>query len=146
MKEFPLLKQQFLFYNCFIISSDEAKSSYDKVIIKYKELNGINLFYKADYLYLKYTNDNIFTIKNGNEMPIKQNKFCFLKQHILYYNFLEMCLQNKKDKKPIDSTQINEILYRTLLKILYLLESDDSPKINYGISKIFNCTCIYIRL
>lgn len=139
LKNFPILRLQYLFYNCFIISSKEMNTLYESAKFQIKKLNDVEIYYSPDYLYEKYPNNSAFERINSQN----EKKFYFLKEHIFYYQYL-LFLTESKEKGDIKTDQINEILYRTLMNRLYLLQ--DYPNENnehYGISYIFNAPCIY---
>lgn len=140
LKNFPILRLQYLFYNCFIISSKEMNTLYESAKgQQIKKLNDVEIYYSPDYLYEKYPNNSAFERINSQN----EKKFYFLKEHIFYYQYL-LLLTESKEKGDIKTEQINEISYRTLMNRLYLLH--DYPNENnehYGISYIFNAPCIY---
>ena len=140
MKDYPELQEQYLFYNCFIISSKEIMSLYEEVKIKYsKYIENIEVYYTPNYLYGKDPKNSIFEIINQQKDQI----YYFLREHIFYFQFLLKCLNDKKAKKKVNELQINEIFYRTLMNRLYKLQSNPSSNLNYGIGNIYNSTCIY---
>ena len=140
LKNFPILRLQYLFYNCFIISSKEMNTLYESAKCQQiKKLNDVEIYYSPCYLYEKYPNNSAFERINSQN----EKKFYFLKEHIFYYQYL-LLLTESKEKGDIKTEQINEISYRTLMNRLYLLH--DYPNENnehYGISYIFNAPCIY---
>ena len=140
LNDYPELQDQYLYYKSFIISSKDIKSQYDKAIINgEKYIIDIEVYYTANYLYDIDPENSIFKIINQQ----KDKKYYFLKEHIFYYKFLLKCLNDKKNKNKVDELNINEIFYRTLLNRLYILQSNPSPNLNYGIGKIYNAVCIY---
>ena len=146
LKDYPLLKMQYLFFNCFIISSDDIMSIYKRAKFNhFKNLNNIEIYYTPNYLYKIKSEDKIFDIINQQ----MNKKYYFLKEHIFYYQFLLKCLRVKESKERdaneiIDIKNINEIAYRTLLNRLYLIyDNPEINSINYGINEIFGVPCIY---
>ena len=52
LKDYPDLIQQYKFYNCLIISSDEIYTHYDEAQRKYKNnLRNIEIYYCAQIIY-----------------------------------------------------------------------------------------------
>ena len=150
LKDFYELKEQYLFFDCFIISSQHFMNLYRRAQEKANEkFNNIEIYYTPNYLYDKKKNDQIFEQINKQE----NKNFYFLKEHIFYYQYLLQCIQLKKEmelkgqkikKGELDTTQINEIFYRTLLNRLYLLcDQPNFKSNNYGLSEIFGVPCIY---
>ena len=140
LKDYPKLQQQYVFYNCFIISSKEIMSQYKEAGIKGTNyIKDIEVYFTPNYLYNNDPSNSIFKMINHQ----KEKKYYFLKEHIFYYQFLLKCLDDKKNKNKIDTLQINEIFYRTLLNRLYKLQSNPDSNLNYGIGEIFNLICIY---
>ena len=150
LNDYSQLKKQYLFFDCFIISSDNIMYLYQKA--KKKEninFKNVEIYYTPKYLFNIKRRNQIFDIINRQKMK----KFYYLREHIFYYQYLLQCLQLKKEmekkkikmkKEEIDTSYINEISYRTLLNRLYLL--CDQPNLknnNYGISEIFGVPCIY---
>ena len=147
-KHSEILKNQYLFFNCFIISSDKINSLIGKEkISKINKLNNIEIYYAPNYLYSIKPENKIF--ENINSQNDK--RYYFLKEHMFYYKFLLQCLQfnNKKgqnngEKEILNLKKINEISYRTLINRLYLLyDNPDTIDINYGKTDIFGVPCIY---
>ena len=142
LKDYPVLKMQYLFLNCFVISSDDILFLYKKAQENIKILNNIETYYTPEYLYKIKKDDPIFEIINK-----QVNKtYYYLKEHIFYYQYLLRCLKVKNDKEnkgAIDTLNISEISYRTLLNRLYLLYDNINSNDNYGISEIFGVPCIY---
>ena len=150
LNDYSQLKKQYLFFDCFIISSDNIMYLYQRA--KKKEninFKNVEIYYTPKYLFNIKRRNQIFDIINRQKMK----KFYYLREHIFYYQYLLQCLQLKKEmekkkikmkKEEIDTSYINEISYRTLLNRLYLL--CDQPNLknnNYGISEIFGVPCIY---
>ena len=146
LNNFQNLKYQYLFYECFIISSKEINQELEEAKKRnIKNLDKVKFYYTPDYLHILDSKNKIFYIKNNNNFLL-QEKFYFLKEHIFYYSFLETFVKLKKENKSNNENKesINEIFYRTLLNRLYALETkDNESNINFGISKIFGCPCIY---
>ena len=62
LKDYPELRLQYLFYNCFIISSEEMNQLYERAKSKQiKKFNDVEIYYSPDYLYQK--NPNIQYLK-----------------------------------------------------------------------------------
>ena len=108
-----------------------------KAIDKFDE---IEKYFTPNYLYEIDPKNEIFKIINNKK---EDQSYFFIKEHIFYYQFLIKCLKDEKNKKKVNKAEISEIFYRTLLNRLYILYSDPKPRINYGISEVFNLTCIY---
>ena len=150
LEDFYELKEQYLFFDCFIISSQHFMNLYQRAQEKANEkFNNIEIYYTPNYLYDKNKNNQIFEQINKQ---VNKN-FYFLKEHIFYYQYLLQCIQLKKEmelkgqkikKEELDTTHINEIFYRTLLNRLYLLcDQPNFKSNNYGLSEIFGVPCIY---
>lgn len=95
LEVFPGLKQQYVFYNCFIISSKKLSEEYEKAKSqkeKIKCFDEIEIYFTPNYLYEKDPKNEIFNIITQQKEP----KFYFLKEHIFYYKFLLKCLDDKK--------------------------------------------------
>ena len=108
LKDFPRLRMQYLFYNCFIISSEEMNTLYEIAKgEKIKKLNDVEIYYSPDYLYKKYPGNSAFE-KINSQIP---KKFYFLKEHIFYYQYLLLLIESK-EKYGIKTDQISEITYR----------------------------------
>ena len=140
LKDYPELRLQYLFYNCFIISSEEMNELYENAKSKQiKKFNDVEIYYSPDYLYQKNPNNSVFEKINSQ---IKK-KFYFLKEHIFYYQYLLLLIESK-EKDGIKEDKISEISYRTLMDRLYSLYDDnEANKENYGINYIYNVPCIY---
>ena len=140
LKDYPELRLQYLFYNCFIISSEEMNQLYERAKSKQiKKFNDVEIYYSPDYLYQKNPNNSVFEKINSQ---IKK-KFYFLKEHIFYYQYLLLLIESK-EKDGIKEDKISEISYRTLMDRLYSLYDDnEANKENYGINYIYNVPCIY---
>ena len=140
LKDYPELRLQYLFYNCFIISSEEMNELYERAKSKQiKKFNDVEIYYSPDYLYQKNPNNSVFEKINSQ---IKK-KFYFLKEHIFYYQYLLLLIESK-EKDGIKEDKISEISYRTLMDRLYSLYDDnEANKENYGINYIYNVPCIY---
>ena len=140
LKDYPELRLQYLFYNCFIISSEEMSELYERAKSKQiKKFNDVEIYYSPDYLYQKNPNNSVFEKINSQ---IKK-KFYFLKEHIFYYQYLLLLIESK-EKDGIKEDKISEISYRTLMDRLYSLYDDnEANKENYGINYIYNVPCIY---
>ena len=140
LKDYPELRLQYLFYNCFIISSEEMNELYENAKSKQiKKFNDVEIYYSPDYLYQKNPNNSVFKKINSQ---IKK-KFYFLKEHIFYYQYLLLLIESK-EKDGIKEDKISEISYRTLMDRLYSLYDDnEANKENYGINYIYNVPCIY---
>ena len=140
LKDYPELRLQYLFYNCFIISSEEMNELYENAKSKQiKKFNDVEIYYSPDYLYQKNPNNPVFEKINSQ---IKK-KFYFLKEHIFYYQYLLLLIESK-EKDGIKEDKISEISYRTLMDRLYSLYDDnEANKENYGINYIYNVPCIY---
>ena len=140
LKDYPELRLQYLFYNCFIISSEEMNQLYERAKSKQiKKFNDVEIYYSPDYLYQKNPNNSAFEKINSQ---IKK-KFYFLKEHIFYYQYLLLLIESK-EKDGIKEDKISEISYRTLMDRLYSLYDDnEANKENYGINYIYNVPCIY---
>ena len=140
LKDYPELRLQYLFYNCFIISSEEMNQLYERAKSKQiKKFNDVEIYYSPDYLYQKDPNNSVFEKINSK---IKK-KFYFLKEHIFYYQYLLLLIESK-EKDGIKEDKISEISYRTLMDRLYSLYDDnEANKENYGINYIYNVPCIY---
>ena len=147
-KHSEILKNQYLFFNCFIISSDKINSLIEKEkISKIDKLNNIEIYYAPNYLYSIKPQNKIF--ENINSQNDK--RYYFLKEHMFYYKFLLQCLQfntkkgqNNGEKEIPNLKKINEISYRTLINRLYLLyDNPDTTDINFGKTDIFGVPCIY---
>ena len=140
LKDYPELRLQYLFYNCFIISSEEMNQLYERAKSKQiKKFNDVEIYYSPDYLFQKNPNNSVFEKINSQ---IKK-KFYFLKEHIFYYQYLLLLIESK-EKDGIKEDKISEISYRTLMDRLYSLYDDnEANKENYGINYIYNVPCIY---
>ena len=140
LKDYPELRLQYLFYNCFIISSEEMNELYERAKSKQiKKFNDVEIYYSPDYLYQKNPNNSAF---DKISLQIKK-KFYFLKEHIFYYQYLLLLIESK-EKDGIKEDKISEISYRTLMDRLYSLYDDnEANKENYGINYIYNVPCIY---
>ena len=140
LKDYPELRLQYLFYNCFIISSEEMNELYERAKSKQiKKFNDVEIYYSPDYLYQKNLNNSVFEKINSQ---IKK-KFYFLKEHIFYYQYLLLLIESK-EKDGIKEDKISEISYRTLMDRLYsLYDNNEANKENYGINYIYNVPCIY---
>ena len=140
LKDYPELRLQYLFYNCFIISSEEMNELYERAKSKQiKKFNDVEIYYSPDYLYQKNPTNSVFEKINSQ---IKK-KFYFLKEHIFYYQYLLLLIESK-EKDGIKEDKISEISYRTLMDRLYSLYDDnEANKENYGINYIYNVPCIY---
>ena len=141
LKDYPEFKMQYLFFNCFIIYSDSINSLYEAAKSKHnKKFNKIEIYYTPNYLYEINKNNPIFDKINKQ---IKKGYY-FLKEHIFYYQYLLRLVKRKEKNEVTDTTNINEITYRTLMNRLYLLYDYPNLKnINYGKSEIFGVPCIY---
>jgi len=61
LSNFPELRLQYLFYNCFIISSDEMNNLYESAKSKQIEkFNDVEIYYSPNYLYDKCPNNPAF--------------------------------------------------------------------------------------
>ena len=61
LRNYPLLRLQYLFYNCFIISSDEINNLYESAKNdQIKKFNDVEIYYSPNYLYKKYPNNSAF--------------------------------------------------------------------------------------
>ena len=140
LKDYPELRLQYLFYNCFIISSEEMNELYERAKSKQiKKFNDVEIYYSPDYLYQKNPNNSAF---DKISLQIKK-KFYFLKEHIFYYQYLLLLIESN-EKDGIKEDQISEISYRTLMDRLYsLYDNNEANKENYGINYIYNVPCIY---
>ena len=140
LKDYPELRLQYLFYNCFIISSEEMNELYERAKSKQiKKFNDVEIYYSPDYLYQKNPNNSAF---DKISLQIKK-KFYFLKEHIFYYQYLLLLIESK-EKDGIKEDKISEISYRTLMDRLYsLYDNNEANKENYGINYIYNVPCIY---
>ena len=146
LKEYAELEKQYLFFNCFVISSDEIKILYEKAKEKYNNyLKNIEIYYTPDYLFKKNQYNPIFDQINKQ----KHKDYYFLKEHVFYYQYLLKCLKVKEEKnkrierEEIDNKNLNEIAYRTLMNRLYILSENPKSNNNYGINEIFGIPCIY---
>ena len=141
--DYPQLRLQYLFFNCFVISSKEDKSIYDRAKRNHiNNLKKVEVYFTPNYLYDINKKASIF--KKINQQINK--KFYYLKEHIFYYQYLLRCLKaknEKEDKHVIDGSFINEIEYRILMNRLYLLYDGSDSNVNYGITKIFGIPSIY---
>lgn len=140
LRNYPLLRLQYLFYNCFIISSDEINNLYESAKNEQiKKFNDVEIYYSPNYLYKKYPNNSAFEKINSQI----EKKFYFLKEHIFYYQYL-LLFTKSKEKDDIKADKISEISYRTLINRLYLLyDNIETNNENYGINYIYNVPCIY---
>ena len=154
LQKYPDLRLQYLFLNCFVISSKETMINYFIAKSEHKtRLNGIEIYYSPEYLYTLEKDAPIFDRINAQ----KTKKYYYLKEHIFYYQYLLKCLKIKKSKEKnetdnkrgreytdkANSLNINEIAYRTLMNRLYLLYDGITSNSNYGINKVFGVPCIY---
>ena len=146
LENYPDLQLQYLFLNCFVISSKEIMSLYKKAKLNQKNnLDNVEIYYTPKYLYEIKKDNPIFEIINKQV----NKKYYYLKEHIFYYQYLLRCIKiknEKVDKNTIDTSYINEISYRTLLNRLYFLSEDSNSNINYGISEILGVPCIYSKI
>ena len=137
----PELLKQYIFLNCFVISSDRILTLYGIARIKQKNsTKKIEVYFTPEFLYKIHKKDLILQKINENE-----EKFYYLKEHIFYYKYLLNYFQEKKSKSynnSFDNSNINEISYRVLINRLYLLH-DYKKNYNYGITKIFGVPRIY---
>ena len=61
LKDYPVFKMQYLFFNCFIINSDSINSLYKSAKAKNnKKFNKVELYYTPNYLYEIKKNNQIF--------------------------------------------------------------------------------------
>ena len=154
LQKYPDLRLQYLFLNCFVISSKETMINYFIAKSEHKtHLNGIEIYYSPEYLYALEKDAPIFDRINAQ----KTKKYYYLKEHIFYYQYLLKCLKIKKSKEKnetdnrrgreytdkTNSSNISEIAYRTLMNRLYLLYDGITSNSNYGINKVFGVPCIY---
>ena len=142
LEDFNELKMQYLFLNCFVISSDKIYRQHKEAQKKIKNLNDIETYYTPEYLYKKKKDDPMFELINKQS----KKRFYYLKEHIFYYQYLLRCLKvknGKENKEIINTSYVNEISYRTLLNRLYLLCDRSNTDDNYGICKLFDVPCIY---
>ena len=147
-KDNEILKNQYLFFNCLIISSKEIDSLIKNAkITEIGKSSNIEIYYTPNYLYDINKNNKIFEKINAQ----KDKRYYYLKEHMFFYKFLLNCLQlkskekkNDKEKEIFNLDNINEICYRTLINRLYLLyDNPDSNNVNYGKIDIFGVPCIY---
>ena len=140
LKNYPDLKNQYLFNKCFVVSSKELNDNYKETLEKYENnIKDIEIYYSPDYLYKQFPKSSLFDIINN-----QTNKdFYFLKEHIFYYRYLLECIKAKEKSYSINTKGINEIFYRALLNRLYLLHDDPNANDNYGKNQIFGIPCIY---
>ena len=154
LKKYPELRLQYLFFNCFVISSKESMINYLIAKSEHKtNLKDIEIYYTPEYLYSLEKDAPIFDRINTQKIK----KYYYLKEHIFYYQYLLKCLKTKKikgkngtgnkkgadNKETTDSSNINEIAYRTLMNRLYLLYDGINSNNNYGINQVFGASCIY---
>ena len=147
-KDNEILKNQYLFFNCLIISSKEIDSLIKNAkITEIGKSSNIEIYYTPNYLYDINKNNKIFEKINAQ----KDKRYYYLKEHMFFYKFLLNCLQlkskeknNNIEKEIFNLDNINEICYRTLINRLYLLyDNPDSNNVNYGKIDIFGVPCIY---
>ena len=147
-KDNEILKNQYLFFNCLIISSKEIDSLIKNAkITEIGKSSNIEIYYTPNYLYDINKNNKIFEKINAQ----KDKRYYYLKEHMFFYKFLLNCLQlkskeknNNIEKEIFNLDDINEICYRTLINRLYLLyDNPDSNNVNYGKIDIFGVPCIY---
>ena len=140
LNNYPALKLQYLFLNCFVISSNYILSQINEAQEKMKSLKKIEIYYTPKYLYENKIDNQIFNIINNQE----NKRYYYLKDHIFYYQYLLRCLKAKNEKEDtINTVNVNEISYRTLLNRLYLLCENSNSNDNYGINEVFGVPCIY---
>jgi len=140
LKDYPELRMQYVFNNCFVISSDKIKSIYQRAQRIHKNhLNDVEIYYSPNYLYKIKPDNSIFDMVNKQS----NKNFYFLKEHIFYYQYLLICTESKEESLNISTKEINEIFYRTLMNRLYLLYDNSKQNDNYGIIEIFDVPCIY---
>ena len=154
LKKYPELRLQYLFFNCFVISSKESMINYLIAKSEHKtNLKDIEIYYTPEYLYSLEKDAPIFDRINTQKIK----KYYYLKEHIFYYQYLLKCLKTKKikgknetgnkkgadNKETTDSSNINKIAYRTLMNRLYLLYDGINSNNNYGINQVFGASCIY---
>ena len=141
LNDYPELKIQYVFFNCFIISSNQIFSIYKRAKANQKDIfDNIEIYFTPNYLYSKNKDNPIFDKINEQG---EEEKYYFLKEHIFYYQYLLSCAKAKQESEKVNTKKINEIFYRTLINRLYLLYDDSQQNCNYGITEIFGVPCIY---
>ena len=96
LKDYPELENQYLFFNCFIISSNEIMNLYKQAQAKHiKKLNDIEIYYTPNYLYKIKNQDKIFEQINKQ---IKKILF-FKRTYILLSIFINLCKSKRRKRE-----------------------------------------------
>ena len=70
LKDYPELQTQYLFYNCFIISSEQLMSNYEECQKKFKDnLKDVEIYCTPQYIYTKNAKNPLFKKINENNSP-----------------------------------------------------------------------------
>ena len=93
-KDFLELQKQYLFFNCYVISSEKKMLVYRNNAKYNKNVDNIEVYYTPNYLYNKMKNNPIFQQIKNQENP----HYYYLREHIFYYQYLLYCFGLKEKK------------------------------------------------